>query len=78
MVEALLARVVEKLGLNPNSSFRHDCFDLSLLTPAARTDFKDLHGPRLQNDTIRLVRRNFNTFVRQSNDGKLVSPVLRK
>ena len=78
MGEALLARLVEKLRLNPNSSSLDDYFDLFLLTPAARTDLKDLHGSHLQNDTIKLVRRNLNTFVRQISDGQLVSPVLWK
>ena len=78
MGEALLARLVEKLRLNPNSGSLDDCFDLFLLTPAARTDLKDLHGSHLQNDTIKLLWRNLNTFVRQISDGQLVSPVLWK
>ena len=78
MGEALLARLVEKLRLNPNISSLDDCFDLFLLTLAARTDLKDCHGSHLQNDTIKLVRLNLSSFVRQISDGKLVSPVLWK
>ena len=78
MGEALLARLVEKLRLNPNSSSLDDYFDLFLLTPAARTDLKELHGSHLQNDTMKLVRLNLNTFPRQFTDGQLVSPVLWK
>ena len=47
MGEAVLARLVEKLRLNPNTSSLDDCFDLFLLTPAARMDLKDLHGYHL-------------------------------
>ena len=64
--------------VEPSSSSLDDCFDLLLLTPAAHTDLKDLQGSHLQNDTIKLVRCNLNTFVRQINDGQLVSPVLWK
>ena len=78
MDAALLARLVETLRLNPNSSSLDDCVDLFLLASAARTDLKDLHGPHLQNDTIKLVRRNLNTFLRQMSDGQFVSPVLWK
>ena len=78
MGEALLARLVEKVQLNPNSSPLDEFFDLFLITPAARTDLKDVHGSHLQHDTIKLVRRNLNTFVRQISDGQLVSPVLWK
>ena len=78
MGEALLAPLVEKLRLNPNSSSLDDCFDLFLLTPAARTDLKDLHGSHLQKDTIKLVRCSLNTFVRQISDGQLVSLLLWK
>ena len=39
---ALLAGSVEKLRLNPNSTSLDECFDLFLLTPAARADLKDL------------------------------------
>ena len=76
MGEALLARLVEKLRWNPNSSSLDDGFDLFFLTSQARTDLKDLHGSHLQNDTIKLVHRNLNTFLRQISDGRLVSPVL--
>ena len=75
MGEASLARLVEELQLNPNSSSLDDCFDPFLLTPAARTDRKGLHGSHLQNGTIKLVRHNLNTFVRRISDGQLVSPV---
>ena len=78
MGEALSARLVEKLRLNPNSSSLDDCFDLFLLTPAVHTDFKDLHCFHLQNDTIQLLQRNLNTFVRHISDGQLVSLVLWK
>ena len=64
MGQVVLARLVEKLRLNPNTSSLDDCFDFFLLTPAARTNLKDLHGSHLQNDTIKLARPNLNTFVR--------------
>ena len=57
------ARLVETLRLNLTSSFLDDCFDLFLLTPPTLTDFKDLHGSHLRNDTIKLVRRNLSTIM---------------
>ena len=78
MGEALLARLVEKLRSSPNVSSLDDCFDLLLITLAAHTDLKAPHGSHLQNDTIKLVRRNLNTLVRQISDGQLVSPLLWK
>ena len=43
MGEVLLACLVEKLRLNPNTSSLDDSFDLILLTPAVRTNLQDLH-----------------------------------
>ena len=47
MGAAWLAGLGEKLRLNPNNKSLDDCFDLFLLTPAARMDLKDLHGSHL-------------------------------
>ena len=76
--EALFARLVEKLRLNPSSLSLDDCFDLFSRTPTTRTDLKDLHASHLQNDTSKLIRRNLNTIVCQHSDGQLVSAVLLK
>ena len=78
MGEALRARLVEKLRLNANSSCLDDCLDLFLLTLAAHTQLKELHGAHLRIDAIKFVRRNLNTFVRQISDGQLVPSILWK
>ena len=75
MGEALLARRVENLWLNPNSSSLDDFLNFFLHTLAARTNLRVLHASNIENGTIKLAGRNLNTFVRQISDGQLLSPV---